>query len=122
MSVMLYKVSEGKSLNKVKVAGVSYDYIIVDDESAEETIKKGWMDRPVKPVEEVAPIVEEVVEVVEAPVVEEERLVIIDADKDGLIDGSDEKEELRDEYKEKSGNKPDGRWNVAKLKEKIAEL
>lgn len=117
MSVMLYKVSEGKSPNKVKVRGAEYDYIVVDPESVEEHSKKGWVDSPGKSVVGVDKAAKK-----DDVLVVEERLVIIDSDKDGLIDGSDEKEELRDEYKEKSGNKPDGRWNVAKLKEKIAEL
>lgn len=33
-----------------------------------------------------------------------------------------EKETLQEEYEEKSGQKPDGRWNEAKLKLKIAGL
>ena len=116
MSVMLYKKSEGKSPYKVKVRGVEYDYIVVDPESAPASIKKGWMDSPGATVVVPKKEAEEVVEAVTVEPVE------IDVDNDGLIDGSDEKEELRDEYALKSGKKPDGRWNIAKLKEKIAEL
>lgn len=40
----------------------------------------------------------------------------------GFAKVESEKETLQAEYEAKAGKKPDGRWNEAKLREKIAEL
>jgi len=127
MSVMLYKVSEGKCPNKVKVKGVEYDYLVVDSEGVDKAIGEGWGETPWLDTEkgsakkgtidikdDVKIASDENIEVVEENVK--------DSDGDGFIDGSNEEESLRDEYEQKSGKKPDGRWGVDRLKEEIDKL
>lgn len=46
----------------------------------------------------------------------------VNVESDDFAKIASEKETLQAEYEEKSGQKPDGRWNEAKLKQKIADL